>query len=111
MGDQNSYTTLELIKKGDKETLETIYKENRKRFIYFARKQGLIPEDAEDVYQNSIIAFIENISSGKIQTLQSSVSTYLFGIGKKLIQYQIRLNTRKKNSPEIKISNNKLNFI
>jgi len=104
MGDQNSNTALELIKKGDKKTLKAIYEENRKRFINFAKKQGLTVEDAKDVYQDSIIAFYENISTGKIQTLQSSVSTYLFGIGKNLIQYQIRLNSRQKTSSTIKIS-------
>ncbi len=104
MGNQNSNTTLELIKKGDQKTLKAIYEENRKRFLNFAKKQGLIAEDAKDVYQDSFIAFIENISTGKIQSLHSSVSTYLFGIGKKLIQYQKRSNYRLKTSSAVKIN-------
>lgn len=104
MGILTSNTILEQIKKGDKKILRSIYEENRKRFINFAKKQGLRIEDAEDVYQDSIIAFQENIITGKIQTLNSSLSTYLFGIGKHLIQYQIRLNSRQKNSPAVKIN-------
>ena len=107
MGEQHSDKTLELIKKGDKNTLGVIYEENRKRFVNFAKKQGLNPEDAKDVYQDAIIVFRDNIVQGKIKVLNSSVSTYLFGIGKHLIRYQMRLNSRTVNSPVLIINETK----
>src|SRR5690606_5648277 len=39
-------------------------------------------EDAVDIYQDSMIVLYENILSGKLTTLTSSVKTYLFAIGK-----------------------------
>ncbi|SFU20188.1 RNA polymerase sigma factor, sigma-70 family [Algoriphagus locisalis] len=76
------------IRKGDKEKLEKIYSDNRDHFLTFARKYQLHDEQIKDIYQESIIVFYENILDGKLVTLQSSIKTYLFAIGKyKLIQY------------------------
>lgn len=104
MGNLNSNTTIELIKKGDERALRDIYEDNRKPFINFAKKQGLRIEDAKDVYQDTIIVLRENILTGKLQTLNSSVSTYLFGIGKHLIRYQMRMNSRQINLPVLIIN-------
>ncbi|WP_026953598.1 RNA polymerase sigma factor [Algoriphagus vanfongensis] len=76
------------ILKGDKGKLEKIYSDNRDHFLNFARKYQLHDEQIKDIYQESIIVFYENILDGKLVTLQSSIKTYLFAIGKyKLIQY------------------------
>jgi RNA polymerase sigma-70 factor (ECF subfamily) len=107
MGGHNSNTTLELIRNGDDTALRQVYVDNRKRFINFARKQGLGTEDAKDVYQDTFIAFRENILMGKVKSLNSSVSTYLFGIGKHLIRYRIRMNSRSINKPLLTINETK----
>jgi RNA polymerase sigma-70 factor (ECF subfamily) len=39
-------------------------------------------EDVLDIYQDSIIAFYENVENGKLTTLKSSLKTYIFSIGK-----------------------------
>lgn len=85
---------IEQLKSGDKKALDTIYLSYRNEFISFANKFSLHKDDALDIYQDSIIVFYENVRSGKLKDLTSTVKTYLFSIGK----YKIynTLNERKK---------------
>lgn len=76
---------LEKIKHRDATSIEQLYKECRTVFINFASKYGVHENEAIDIYQDAIIAFIENIQKGKINELKSSVSTYLIAIGKFMI--------------------------
>ena len=76
---------LSLLKKGDSLMLETIYKKNRLPFLNFAKKYELPKADVIDVYQDAIIALRDNVVLGKIETLNSSLRTYLFSIGKFMI--------------------------
>ncbi len=107
MGELKTYDTLRQIKKGDREFLRKVYNENRDRFLNFAKNLGLNSEDARDVYQNTIIAFSESILDGKIKKLRSSVSTYLFGIGKHMIYSQLRKNSLYKDSPVLVLNETK----
>lgn len=69
-----------------------LYKEYRDEFIQFAhRNYGLNREELKDVFQETIIAFYENVVSGRLQFLTSDVKTYLFAIGKR------QASTHKKN--------------
>ncbi len=47
-------------------------------------------EDVSDVYQDTIIAFYENILSGKLTELTSSLKTYIFSIGKYSIYNKLK---------------------
>lgn len=38
--------------------------------------------DAKDVYQSTIVSFYENVTSGRLTELKSTLKTYLFAIGK-----------------------------
>ena len=40
------------------------------------------PEDAEDIFQMSILILYDNVVNGKLQVLTSNVNTYLLGIAK-----------------------------
>ena len=73
------------LRHGNTTMLEIIYTENRRPFIKFARKYGVLEVDALDIYQDAIIAFQDNIVSGKINSIGSSTQTYLFSIGKFMI--------------------------
>lgn len=88
---------LELLKKGDQDTLEKIYKENRNAFINFSKRYNISKDDAVDIYQDTIIALHENAVNGKINSLNSSISTYLFAIGK----YKIFQLLRKNNTVDL----------
>ena len=77
-------TIIQEIKAGNQQVIVRLYKEYRDEFIQFAIKNyGLNREELKDVFQDTIIAFYENIASGKLEHLTSDVKTYLFAIGKR----------------------------
>ncbi|WCO02807.1 RNA polymerase sigma factor [Psychroserpens ponticola] len=73
------------LKKGDLRLLDTIYRNYRLPFFKFTNHFDLPEEDITDIYQDAIIALRDNIVNGKVQTLNSSIKTYLFSIGKFMI--------------------------
>jgi RNA polymerase sigma-70 factor (ECF subfamily) len=78
------------IKSGDLTVLDKIYLDCKPKFLYYAQKQfpTILLEEIEDVYQDTVIAFYQNIKSGSLTQINSSLSAYIIQIGKiKLIQY------------------------
>ncbi|GMQ27661.1 sigma-70 family RNA polymerase sigma factor [Algoriphagus confluentis] len=73
---------LELLKKGDRETLKQLYLEHKAGFSLFAKRYTQDQFQIDNCYQDAIIALAENAQKGKIETLNSSIGTYLFSIGK-----------------------------
>lgn len=76
---------IDSIKQNDTEVLKRIYLDNRLSFFKLANRYNIPNEVALDIYQDSIVALIENARKNKIDDLKSSVNTYLFGIGKFMI--------------------------
>jgi RNA polymerase sigma factor (sigma-70 family) len=73
------------------------YASHRNEFLKWTFKQyHLLPSEAIDVYQDSIVILYENAVSGKLDTLQCSVKTYLFGIAKNLISTYLKKKIREK---------------
>lgn len=103
-----SKNIIELLKQGDKSTLEKIYVENREAFINFSKKYNVEKYDAVDIYQDAIIALQENAISGKLNDLKSNISTYLFAIGKYKIFHSHRKNSRIELSNEIELDDKNL---
>lgn len=87
------HTIIQDIKNGNESKLTVVYKAYRDEFISWAVRNYQCPEEtAKDIYQVVIVIFYENIMSGKLVSLQSSVKTYIFAIGKnKLFEYQASL--------------------
>lgn len=85
---------IEQLKKGDEKTIKQIYLDHKNGFSLFANKYDLAPDDLLDVYQDSIIALCENAKKGTIDTLESSLSTYLFSIGKYMIYKKLKANNK-----------------
>jgi RNA polymerase sigma-70 factor (ECF subfamily) len=79
------------IQRGDDSPLMTLYRAYRNDFIYWAVRHFSCDEEvAKDVFQMAITIFYENVVSGKLTRLSSSVKTYLFAIGKnKLHENQV----------------------
>lgn len=95
LNDQQLLQTLQT--KGSK-ALEQLYLSNREDFVSFAKRYSMSEDDILDVYQDAIIAFFENVSSGKITQLSSTIKTYLFSIGK----YKL-IDKLKQNGKAIKV--------
>ncbi len=77
-----------LLRSGDPKALESIYKNNEAKFTHWILRHYpyLSLDDAKDIFQNAVIILYENIKTGKLTDLQSSISTYLFGIGNNLVR-------------------------
>ena len=86
--------TLEDLRQGSEKALRQIYEANRDKFLNFARKFGLTEDDNIDIYQDAYIIFYDNVMEKKLQRFTSSISTYLFSIGKHLILDKIRKNKK-----------------
>jgi RNA polymerase sigma factor (sigma-70 family) len=74
---------LDLVKSGDSNVLKRLYKKYRTPFIQWAHWK-YAGTDAADIYQQAFTIFYFNVKDGKF-TGMSSVRTYLFGIGKNLL--------------------------
>lgn len=74
------------IQDGNAHALKDIYPSYRLAFLNWARRQFSCDDsDILDVYQDAMIIFYKNVAQGKITALQSSVKTYIFGIGRNLL--------------------------
>lgn len=81
----NKKTILKEIRHGNEDALVRIYLKHKSEFIGWAiKKFNLSQEESEDIYQDTILAFRNNIVSGKLVELHSSVKTYLFAVAKNL---------------------------
>ena len=66
--------------------LKDIYKSYRNSFLNWAVKYFKLDEStASDIFQDVIIAFYKNVTSLKLHTLDASLKTYLFSIGKHIL--------------------------
>src|SRR5688572_17257917 len=73
---------IEGIKNGNSNGIAEIYKEYRNEFFGWLHKNFKCPsEEAKDIYQCSMLILYKNISAGTFAG-NSSIKTYLFGIGK-----------------------------
>ncbi len=90
--------TIENLRKGSEKALKHVYEDNRDKFLNFAKRYNLSHEDNIDIYQDAFIIFYDNIMSGKIDTFTSSISTYLFSIGKYLIFDKMKKKNRTINT-------------
>ena len=71
------------IKNGDRNQLAIIYKTYRSEFIAWISSHFQCSRDeAQDIYQVSIMVLQQNIVNNKLLELKSSLKTYLFAIGR-----------------------------
>jgi RNA polymerase sigma factor (sigma-70 family) len=76
---------IELVREGDASGLSFVYEKHRREFLSWIRKFSHCSEDeSREFYQAAMVILYENTMSGRLTELQSSLKTYLFGIGKNL---------------------------
>lgn len=91
---QNSEALIQSVRRDGMKALESVYRKFRGEFLGFGRRYQASDEDILDAFQDAIIAFYENVSEGKIDSLSSSVKTYIFSIGKYQLLNKIKRNNR-----------------
>jgi RNA polymerase sigma factor (sigma-70 family) len=72
-----------------------LYANCRPKFIRWGQENHRVsPHDLADIFQNAVIIAVLNIESGRLSTLVGTLCTYLFGVGKNLIQAFLRKGKR-----------------
>jgi RNA polymerase sigma factor (sigma-70 family) len=87
-------TQVDLLKSGDQLALKAFYEKHKSAFLFFGNRYDLDKEELIDVYQDACIVLFEKLSIGKLDNLNSSLKTYLFGIGKNLIFKRFKQNAK-----------------
>ncbi len=91
----NEQLQIAALKQDDPKVVREIYLANKKTFFSFANRYQITTADLQDIYQDAVIALIENAKRGKLDTLKSSVSTYLIAIGKFMIFKKLKQESAK----------------
>ncbi len=79
------------MKKGDKKAFNTMYLAFRPAFLaFFSSKYSLEKEVCFDLYQQTMLQVYENILQGKLDDIQSTLKTYVFGVGKNISSNESR---------------------
>jgi len=73
---------IKALKTGDPLEVSKLYNCYRDAFLNFGKKYGLSYDDLCDIYQEAFIALRKHALNDKLSTVNSSLKTYLFGIGK-----------------------------
>lgn len=84
---------IEQIRSGDNDALEQLYIKCRAEFLAYSARFAVNAEDAVDIYQDSVVVLYENIRSGKLAVLTSSLKTYLFAVGKYKILNSLKMKS------------------
>ncbi len=81
---------LEKLRNGDESPIYELYQLYRNEFIAWSGSNYRATEDqAKDAFQEAVIDFHQNVISGHLAELSSTIKTYLFQIGKhKLLNIQ-----------------------
>ena len=85
---------LQRLQDGDNSPIYELYKLYRDEFIVWSKSTYKATDDqAKDAFQDAILDFHQNVISGHLTELSSTIKTYLFQIGKHKL-----LNIQKKES-------------
>ncbi|WPP51189.1 RNA polymerase sigma factor [Catalinimonas niigatensis] len=83
------------VREGNSLVTTHTYQLYRKEFIRWMKKKYHCQEDdAKELYQLAFLTFYNQIQSGKLSYITSSIKTYLFGIGKYKFYQQQKGNDR-----------------
>jgi RNA polymerase sigma factor (sigma-70 family) len=86
---------IEELRLNGRKALEGVYHDHRDEFVQWASHQYRCSNDeAREIFQQAVIALFENVMTGKLKSLTSSLKTYLFSIGKNKIMELKRYNDK-----------------
>ena len=92
------------LEANDSNWMEGLYKDSREAFLQWGRrKHNLEKDDLLDIYQNAMIVLYENIRHNRIDNMDVSVTTYLYGIAKNLI-YKYHRKNKMINRHQVRLS-------
>lgn len=83
------------LQSNDRLKLKALYNQYRAEFLNFGRRYNLDQDSLSDVYQEAFLALRKRALQGKLDAIDSSMKTYLFGIGKFKIYDTIKAMKRE----------------
>lgn len=80
--------TIQSIQNQDERVVQRIYSEFKPKFVNWLKGKYKIGEQdaCSEIYQRSFTVLFFNIKRGKLDNLEASIETYLFGIGKMIVR-------------------------
>jgi RNA polymerase sigma factor (sigma-70 family) len=94
------------FRNNNKVVISEVYKKFRSPFLAFViRKYSIDMETAKEIYQESFLIFHNNIINGKLTQLTANLKTYLFQIGRNILNNEFRRSNRLTEIADIKEHN------
>ncbi len=88
-------TALKDLQSNDRLKLKSLYNQFRAEFLNFGKRYNLDQDSLSDIYQEAFLALRKRAIQGKLDFIESSMKTYLFGIGKFKIYDNIKAKKRE----------------
>ncbi len=93
--DRDYARLVEELKNGHQDRLREVYQDHRHAFISWALARfSCQEEEAKEIFQDVMLAFYEHVMNGNIDSLNSQLRTYLFGIGRLMLLKRYRQRKR-----------------
>ena len=92
MKNRSNSNLYERLISGDKDTLGDIYLAYKKEFFFYFKKYKINDETLLDLYQDCIIIVYQKFINDGFRLKNSSLKTYVFGIGKNKIYNHFKKN-------------------
>jgi len=89
----NDFEIVELIKKGDEQALEHLYRKHYRMMARLITRNSGSEDDAKDVFQDALIILWEKVRLGKFE-LSSKLSTYLYSVCQNLWHKELNRKQR-----------------
>ena len=98
---KNLNAELEPFRQDPDRALAELYNKHKDGFMHWARKWSALQDtDLEEIFQDAVVIFWNNVREGKLQELSAAVHTYVFAVGRRLILSRYRQIARVKLSGE-----------
>ncbi len=86
---------LERFKKNDHDAISDFYEKHKEEFVHFTvKKFNLSMETSREIYQEAFLSMYQNILSGRLLSLSSTLKTYLFQVGKYKVFNELKRSSK-----------------
>jgi RNA polymerase sigma factor (sigma-70 family) len=104
---QNQNIVQELLD-GNHNCLKDLYRQYRNEFVRWAKRYYNANEElSQDVFQDALIDFHQNIVTGRLKEFTSTVKTYLFQLGKHKLSNALKKERRITYHEDLKLIHGK----
>jgi len=92
------------IKENENQALKEIYTTHRASCIIWLKSTySISEEDAKEIFQSSIIVLYDNVMTGKLVKLSSSIKSYLYSIAKNKAREHLRKDGKMVDEDKIQL--------